>query len=321
MYSYVAASTDPSGRPRQYEQFFSFEDIQGIWNSSGKVLVNGKPFIRFKDETVAAHYAEFLTSVWQLPMSQREAAIEAELAKATDRVAIEEHFAAYRDESSGLRFTCHAIFALLFIVLPASAWIWQIRTHWPAYAAALLMCVIWTAITFFRAHARLLPAATVARWKATAVMILMPTSAVRACDALSRHLLPIQHPLAVAGVLCADDLFRAFARGTLLDLKSPVQPVCPSEESQRQETEQRFRGKLQNALNSLVQHQSLDIHGLLGPLERNEPECAAFCPRCDMQYRVADGTCQDCGGIPLRRFEAGPSEIKAFPLSSGCRSS
>ena len=54
------------------------------------------------------------------------------------------------------------------------------------------------ATLFYRAHKRLLPGATVRRWKSFAILLLTPTAAVRGFDALSRDVLGLHDPLACA---------------------------------------------------------------------------------------------------------------------------
>jgi len=81
------------------------------------------------------------------------------------------------------------------------------------------------------AHRALYPHAEDERFTHTLTIALAPTSALRAHDALSRPLVEMFHPLAVAKVLLPEGRFREFARPVLLDIRHPALPLCPSDDS------------------------------------------------------------------------------------------
>jgi len=294
-----------------------FDEVRGIWQRGGDVLVNGAAFLRFRDEETALFHANALAAIWQLPESSREAAIDAILAEATNRASVNEKVRVYREQSGILRVWCHALFTLLFVVLPASIWVWQVRAHWALLGVAILVTVVGIVVRFYTAHKRLMPEAVAARWKALATMVLLPSSAIRACDILSRKLLATSDPLTIASVLCERESFRSFARFVLLDLGNPSMPVCPTEDHECQQIEQASRNRLVRYVRSLLARQGYHPDELIEPIPSAEAGSISFCVRCDAQYVVHEGICVDCGGIPLRRFPSRSAE--PTPVGDGGR--
>lgn len=300
-YSYIAQCTDPAGRPVQVGQCICFHQIQGIWHSGGDVLVNGTRFLALGDQAAAAFYSAVLTDIWLTPAERRESAIEAALRVATDSAAIEAKVKTLGKQSKMLRVWCNGLFVLLFIVLPASMWLWQIRSyHWSFLAAALFACITAIAIEFHSAHKQLFPDALQSRWKALAMILLMPTTAIRACDLLSKQLLVGHDPLAIAAVVCPSDRFLDFSRRVLLDLKYTALPVCPPPDQEPVVAEHTLR--VRHFAESLVRRQGYSLDVLMAPPEPEETQNLSFCPRCDAQYVTPRGVCNDCGGIPLQGF-------------------
>jgi hypothetical protein len=135
-----------------------------------------------------------------------------------------------------------------------------------------------------------------ARWKALAIMTLAPTAAIRAAHALSRDLLSGYDPLACAAVLCDDDAFGKYARRVLMDLAHPNNQ-CKDEEAKS--IRDSFAERVRRALEPVFEHRGTDSAEILAPPVPQDPSCLVYCPRCDTQFSVAAGTCEDCGGVAL----------------------
>jgi hypothetical protein len=141
--------------------------------------------------------------------------------------------------------------------------------------------------------------------------LLSPATAIRALDLLSRPLLEIFHPLAVARVLCADSEFRTLAANYLREINYPAQPLCPRSESAAIQAEQEMRLLLKQEVESLVKKAGEDPAELMRPPMPTESSCRSYCPRCLAQFTVTTGVCEDCGGVPLVAFTPEPAPRKA----------
>jgi len=317
-WSFVSPTLAPV-RPPQLSRFVRLDEVREVTQDGGLVLVNGEPFLDAGEHAAASRYAALLRTVARLPRPRRDAAIERELRRATDADAARKTVAAFGRRTAPMRMLCQVLFLLLVCVLPMMAWDARLTAWWPEYLLMLLFSLVGVLVYFAATHRRLYPEAPGPRWRTFATMLLAPTLATRACDILSRPLLARYHPLAAAAALCDQHTFRQLARRALLDLRHPAPPVCP--DAERQELEQSSRQRLGHALERLVAHQGLDPAELTAPLPPEDPACLSYCPRCDRQYVVADGTCADCGSLALLPFPsagpcAGPPGLKTETLTT-----
>lgn len=304
-YAYVAQVINPGLRPdRPNPRLVRFNEIHTIAHDTGTIYVNDLPFIDLGDPNAAAHYAALLTRLWRLPREKRSAGIDAALIESTRTHSIKRRLQQFRLRARWLRVWCHLVFVALLVYLPATIWAPRLRHYWLEFLLVLLFCLINVWMSFYGAHKRLYPEDSVRRWKALTTMLLMPTAAVRACDALGRSLLARYHALAAAAVLCDRAAFADFARRTLLDLEHPLAPACPSEDPEHREIEQSFRRRLRKQLADVATAAGFQPAALTAPPQCDDPACVAFCPRCDTLYVVPGGVCTDCGGIPLMPLPA-----------------
>jgi hypothetical protein len=187
----------------------------------------------------------------------------------------------------------------VFVVVPAVIWSLGFLLSWLWLLLGLVSLTITTAVFFTRAHRTLYPEAHDERFTHALTIALAPTSAMRAHDALSRPLLEVFHPLAVAGVLLNDREFRGFARRILLDLRHPAWPQCPNESPAAQATEQYFRQTLLTAAEEFLVRRGLKPEELCRAPVPGDNTSRAYCPRCEAQFTNLDGQCADCGGLAL----------------------
>ena len=136
------------------------------------------------------------------------------------------------------------------------------------------------------------------------MMLLAATHAIRAGDVLSRDLLTGFHPLAVALALCRPEEAQHIARAILLDVNHPMEPRYPSDDQTERQTIDAFHQVLQAAIYACVTAAGGDPARWMEPPAREDLSCQSYCPRCDRQYVITQGTCESCGGIPLVPFTA-----------------
>jgi hypothetical protein len=180
-------------------------------------------------------------------------------------------------------------FFLLFMIVPTAFFRFGSRALWPMLAAVIAVS-IFIAWRSWRLHKSFFPGDGDARFKSVFSTVLSPIYAIRAGDALARDLLAGFHPVAVAGVVCRQQEFEAFAGEQFRANK--FSPWGASW----------YREQLELALARMLQKKGVDVKRLLAAPKR-DGKCVMYCPRCRAQYTKTRGDCSDCGYRELLEFE------------------
>ena len=299
VFSYVAQCVNPGWRPPQTARFVRFDAMQKIEASGKQMRVNGRLLVKTGSPLLARELAEALRRLAKLPVENRAAAIRERVEASLDVKAVEERMKEFRALSKPLRLVANALFVYLFLALPLWISRFGFRRDWPFMLAALLLLTGTAALLFNRAFKKLYPDAGEERFTHWFMILLSPATSVRALDALSRPLLEGFHPLAVARALLTPGKFREFARMALLELRHPCLPVCPTNVAEPQAAERQARATLLAAVEEFLKQNGADPAELAAAPARRTKICRAYCPRCRAQFTTEQGTCADCGGMPL----------------------
>jgi hypothetical protein len=303
-YAYTAASLGPGGRPMQTGQFLRFDGFKSIEVDARRVLVDDTLFLPALSPFAARRLAQSLRRLKQLPAKERAGAIREQIKQSLDPDRIRAQLEQLNQRARTIRLLSNGLFLYLYVLAPAGAWRFGLAQIVWFLLGGMLAQTITIAILFRRAHRSLYPDGGEERFTPFLTMLLAPPTAIRAGDILSRHLLEHFHPLALARVLCAPDHFRNFARQMLLDLRFPMLPVCPSNESGPVETERWFRAAHLDEVEKFAVRSGLSPDELAKPPTPTESCNLSYCPRCHAQFVTRDGTCADCGGRALAPFAA-----------------
>jgi len=302
VFAYAAQALRDVGRPRQTARFLKWEQVTEVRLQGKRVLVNGEPLIETGSPVFADRVAGVVEELSELPPERRGKAIRSALREAMDERAIRERMESFREQTLSLRFTCNLFFLVIFGLVPTMLLQPALLQRWPFFLAAVLALLAMVLLDYRRAHRALYPDAKGQRRAHFWMILFSPLAAIRARDVVARDLLANYSPLAVAHVICRPDSFRRFARERLADLRWPMLPVCESDDEDARRTEEAFRGVLLEESERFLRHAGLDPDALSAPPERDGNASAAYCPRCDAQYAVADASCEACGGLPVTRF-------------------
>lgn len=300
--AYIAPNVNPGWRPAQTGHFLPFDAIREVRVRGKKVIVNGDVWLTLPSTSSARHVAEELWRLAKLAQQQRAEAISRLMRAHLDEKAVAQRWQDFQKQSRNLRLLENSLFVYLFVFAPVLIWNLGFRLSWLGLLVGLIALTITTAVLFCRAHRALYPPAEDERFTHTLTIALVPTSALRAHDALSRPLLEMFHPLAVAKVLLPQARFREFARRVLLDLRHPALPLCPSDEPATRATELHARTALRQAVEQLLKRSGIEPDELCRPPAPADESCRAYCPRCGAQFTTATGNCVDCGGVELADF-------------------
>jgi hypothetical protein len=273
--------------------------VKSVARDGREVLVNDELFLRALSPYVARSIVKWLREVKDAPEGRRDAIIGRALAASFDETKIRARVQEFEKQSGHLRSLANSLFILLYLLAPILVWRFGfLNVVWPLLAG-LLAHTVALAFLFRRAHGQLYPNNHAERFTPFLTMLLAPPSAIRATDALGKHLLEDYHALAVAHVLLPPEQFRAFARRVLLDLHHPLFPLHPTADVLAVKTEQSFREALLAEAEDFAKRAGLKLEELLRPPARSESAHTAYCPRCEAQFLTHDSVCMDCGGRPL----------------------
>jgi len=302
--AFVAPSVNPGGRPVQSARFFRFDQIKKVEARGRTLRINDELFLHAASPTFASYLAGQLQKWLQSPEAKRQAVIEELLAESLSLRNTRARWAAFQNQTAGLRWITNILFAYLFVAAPLVIWNFGLRPSWLSLVLGLFALTLTTAILFHRAHKYFYPAAADDRFTHFLIILLAPASTIRARDALSRPLLEQFHPLTLARVFCREDEFRDCARSILSEIRHPALPLCPNPDPLAQQAERETRRLWQRLVENFLKQNGFTPDELLRPPTPADETCAAYCPRCLAQFTAGASVCPDCGGLPLLRFPA-----------------
>lgn len=154
------------------------------------------------------------------------------------------------------------------------------------WAAAVMLVLLWVqAVVFWRVCGQL-GSKTVAHrfWKTLAISFL-PQHAMRAADHVCAAWEHDAHPLAAIGSLEEPVKLRLLRRFW----------------KEARHGQAKSAALQQRALEAFLKIQGIPVDQMEEVPEK-QPGSAAYCPKCQAQFREATMLCQDCGGLPLKPF-------------------
>ena len=300
--AYVAPSINPGWRPVQTEQIVRLDDIRSVEAHAREVRVNGKLLLKAASPGFATQLARDLRRLSELAPGKRADAIAEILNASLDTKAIQLRWQEFQKHTAKVRLVTNLLFGYLFALAPIVIWHLGFRLCWLGLLLGLLAFTITTAILFHRAHKLFYPAAEDERFTHFLTILLSPATTIRARDVLSRPLFEAFHPLALAKVFCPEQEFRALALSVVREIRFPGLPVCPREEPVAQAAERHARAALQQAVEGFLAQCGIQPAELAQPPPRSDETCRSYCPRCLAQFTTSEGSCADCGGMPLVAF-------------------
>ena len=299
---FVATNVNPGWRPAQTGRFVRFQNVREVSAAGRKVRINGEILVTCPTATLARQIVATLKRISSLKPEQRAGAIAEFFQASLDPAAVERRVQVFTESSKLVRALANGVVAYVFLVVPVAVWKIGFKLSWLWLLIGLLALTCATAISFLRAHRRLYPDAEDERFTHTLTILLAPTSAMRAVDALARPLLENFHPLAPAKALLPSEEFRQFAQRLWLDLQNPAMPQTPNDDAAVRAVEQHSRQVWQEAVAGMLKRSGLKLDALAQPPPPNDETCRAYCPRCQAQFMNVEGNCTDCGGLALRSF-------------------
>ena len=190
------------------------------------------------------------------------------------------------------------LFGYLFVFAPILLYLFGASAYFLlCLAVPLPLMGAFVAFLFYRVHRAYYFEQTSDRIAHMLRMLLFPPGAARASVAITRGLLTIYHPLAVASMLCDRASYEALSRRALLELTYAIEPQLENEETIA--TGEYYRKKLIEILTCFSKEAGLDVAQFFQAPQHVEPSSKSYCPRCLCQYERTEGECADCAGVLL----------------------
>jgi len=249
----VATNVNPGWRPAQTGRFLRLDAVRDVRAHGKKVIVNGELWLTAPSASFARRIAEELRRLAKLPNQERDQAVPELIRASFDERAVAQRCQDFqktipqlalveqRAARLSVRFRAGPHLGILASNCPGSVWsLDSLRSPRRPQCYSIEHTARFTPMP--KTNASPMPL----------TIALAPTSALRARDALSRPLVEMFHPLAVAKVLLPEARFREFARRVLLDIRHPALPLCPSDDPAQRATELRARTSLRQAAEQLL---------------------------------------------------------------------
>lgn len=229
---------------------------------------------------------------------KRAAAIRTLVAATLNESALDETWSSVQRQGRTLAPLSAALFALVFVVSPLLVFTLGPFRVWPILLAGLLALTGAAAVSYFRAHRHLFPDLSYDHWTNALSMAVLPLSAMRSADKLTKDALSLYSGLVVAPRVCGS-ASRTYLRAELMDFERAGEESDLAGDAAQ--CVQWFREVL--AVESDAALKRLAIDAFKPPVR--EDDCGSYCPRCHTQYLSTDArSCSACPEVQLVRFDS-----------------
>ena len=285
-------------------RYIAFDELAAVRAEFGEIRVNGERFARLNSSVLATQLAGQIQTIWQRPLQERASEISAAIEQALDDQGVAAAVARFQQRTRTLSACCLSLFAFLFLMSPL---VLLLIGPYPAWKYLLLMLLLMTvtiAIGYFRTHAALYPQSGYDRWVQTLSMILLPVSAIRCVDKLSRDALCRYSPAVVLPILCDREIAAPVLRRQFIDLQNGLDTVGEDDAVMpAMQCARWFHEAL--TLQTKAALDRLNVAVLHAPIQDDEA-MVSYCPRCHAQFGCASSeSCPACSGIRLASFHPG----------------
>jgi len=265
------------------DRLIPWPDLKPVVEGS-QLILSVDHRLRFPSEAAVQAWRERLQRWQSMSQAAREADFLKFIKQTSGSQSLDLAMRALSAQTRGLRWLGALIF---FICFGAVTIVYRRFGDGPEvlWVAGALVSLLWLqAVLFWRATARLKSPLKYRFWKTLAIAFL-PQNAMRAADHLCEAQTHAAHPLAAAALML-EPVKLKLARGFWKSI-----PHVSSDSAALQ------RKALEVALGALdlTPEQMEEV-------PEKQPGSAAYCPRCQAQFRDAQALCQDCGGLPLKAF-------------------
>jgi len=314
---YTVVSPIGIDRPVDTGVFFDWAELTRIRANDPDLVVDGRLLCRLASPASANRLAERLLRMANLECRDaRDEDIGRFVSEQFDPAPIRQKVDAWRTATAPLRPLSWALIVWIYVVGPARYWGWL--PWWTGTGSVVtyiaILCLLWWASVglITRGHRALFPDRRLERWKVMLTAFISPAVAMRGCDALSRPLIGMAHPLAAAGALCGDEALEQWADNVTRDLHFPIPTEglilggnffrSPESDDAANDVVAEYRQRMVNALPQLAGSDGSGVARYRTPAEPEDPRSLGYCPRCLQEFAIRAARCGQCGGMEAVSF-------------------
>ncbi len=282
------------------QECLDWDSVDSISPAGRWIKINGCKWWKTPSEQNAVDLAKGLDGIRAAARNRRETLIQDWISDGFD---VKEAKAALDGATAPIRrleILGNILFVFLFVLLLPLSLFYSFQHLWGWIAGLTLLQTIPIGVIYRRTHRRLYPEADDERFTAWLTMLLFAPSAIRAHDGVALPLLYRFHPLAAA--IATQDKNDARDYAAFLMRESRFAPVDASAEPSDR-IARWHRDKSTQCLEACCESAGWKPTDLLKPPPRSDPESRSYCPRCLGEFILAEGSCSDCGSVPLQGFE------------------
>lgn len=299
--SYISQQLTDSGKPKQIEKVFSFNEIKNISIQLNEIYINGELFVKCRTNQLARFFSDFISNVKDISQNSREEYYNKFFQNLLDIDRIKTLYNKYKKKSIYLRLFCNILWIYIFIFSICIIYIFGFILSIFYLLTGYLILHLLTVIIFYFTFRYFYPDSSKEELYSNLLIILLfPPSAIRSIDKISLNLFDRYHPLAVMIAISHDSNFEIFVKKIILDLKFPLGNESLPKDIQN--ISNWYRNKQIKILKSFFKNNAIDLKNLLTPSISSDVTVKAYCPRCHVEYTSTEGQCSDCNGIDLVPF-------------------
>jgi len=283
-------------------KLIKYDEIKSVSVIDKDVFINWEMFVKCCASTQAIFIKDILLKLILLKDEQLENEIKIIIQETFDIETAKQKIEAYNSKSYMLRACCNLLFIYIFLIVPLLIYFYGTIKLFVSLLIIMYLLSISVSVIFYSIHKIFYPTEKGERMVDVVKMVIFPPTAIRAHDFISLNLLINYHPLTVAKILCDTINFSCFSKNVLIDLKYSL--VNNFENEQTTLINKWHKHNLRKHVDAFLYNNNVDVRNLLAaPLQEN-PSCKSYCPRCEAQYTLQQGSCSTCGSIALIPFNA-----------------
>lgn len=294
--------------------FIPFGELKTVEADQRYIRIN-RTRTKCASAEVALHFTNLLTTLRELPIDERDAAIDEAVQSSFSPEGVASRIEQVDRSVSALRLASLLLFIWVFIHGPILYYTTESQTGTlTRYLAVSGLFWLSGVVLFAIAQRRLLSSPSTEQFSRVATLCVSPAGVMRAANTITSDAFSQFTPAAVAAAVMPSTAFRSFISQRLRQLAHPSASDFPDASPEFRSTQNSFDARQLAALSVMLKEQSIEIDELLcAPAP--DFDARTWCPRCLNQYTLESGDCPDCLDVPLQKFNDAPGQPSASSVT------
>jgi hypothetical protein len=263
---------------------FRYEDLRKIEAADNELHWNGA-VIECQSSRHAIYHARTIQKLQGLDEEQRAHWIRSELSRICSAKEASLRLSRVENATRPLWFLGLCLWLFLVVGFPSLA-LW-LGINWAILAGGAIAFSLSATIAASHrsAYRKVFGDTESASWGDTIRFALYPLSATKAAEECTREAFVDMHPIAFADMdIAKQELKRAW--------------YWTSDDAAQSSRRQWFYDALRAEIETAIRRMGVEPETLLRP-KQAAAGSRSYCPKCETEYCIAAGTCEDCAGVAL----------------------